>query len=250
MLQRILMLAALAATLAAAGTVAHARTGQSAAAPEGLAGVKLLTCDRDAHDASFQGRMWRVRGAERMSMRFTLFERLPGAAFKPVSAEGLGRWRRSKPLKAGFVHRQVVRGLADAAAYRASVQFRWYTEEGDTVRRERHRSRICDQSRPLPNLRARIIGAEPAGATLLRYSIRVVNRGRVPADAVVRLSVDGAVAGTRTVPAVLPGEPRVIVLQGPRCQRQVEAFADPADTLEESDEQDNGHTVPCATLAP
>jgi hypothetical protein len=250
MLLRTFTLVALAALPVSAGAAADARTGQSAVA-EGMAGVKLLTCNRDAHDAAFQGRMWRVRGAERMSMRFTLFERLPGAQFKPVSAKGLGRWRRSKPHKAGFAHRQVVRGLVDDAAYRASVQFRWYTEEGDTVRRERHRSRICDQSRPLPNLRARVIGAQPtAEAGTLRYSVRVVNRGRVPADTTVRLAVDGAVAGTRTVQAVLPGEPRVIVIQGPRCQRQVEAVADPADVLEESDERDNGHTVPCADLVP
>jgi hypothetical protein len=250
MLRRTLTFVALMAIPVAAGAVAHARTEQSAAV-EGMAGVRLLTCDRDAHNAAFQGRMRRVRGAERMSMRFTLFERMPGAQFRPVAAEGLDRWRRAKPFKAAFAYRQGVRGLVANAAYRTSVQFRWYTEEGQTVRRERHRSRVCDQNTPLPNLRARVIGAEPtADAGVLRYSVRVVNRGRAPADAEVRLSVDGTEAAIRTIPAVLPGQPRVIVLQGPRCQRQVEAFADPADVIEESDERDNGHTVPCAALAP
>jgi hypothetical protein len=248
MLRKTLTLVVLAAIPVAAGAVAHARTGQSAAV-EGMAGVKLLTCDRDAHGAAFEGRMRRVRGAERMSMRFTLLERMPGAQFRPVTADGLGRWRKSKPFKAVFAYRQGVRGLVENAAYRTWVQFRWYTEEGDTVRRERHRSRICDQSTPLPNLRARVIGAEPAPeAGQLRYSVRVVNRGRAPADAEVRLTVDGAEAAIRNVPAVLPGQPRVIVLQGPRCQRQVKALADPADIIEESDERDNGHTVPCAPL--
>jgi hypothetical protein len=216
-----------------------------------MAAVRLLACDREAHDAAFQGRMRRVRGAQRMSMRFTLFERMPGARFRPVHTEGLGRWRRSKSGKAGFAYRQVVRGLAEQAAYRTSVQFRWYTEAGRTVRRERHGSRICDQTRPLPNLRARVIGAQPAAeAGAARYSVRVVNRGRVPADAAVRLSVDGNETGIRIVQALPPGEPRVIVFRGPRCQRQVEAFADPGDVLEESDERDNGRAVACSALLP
>ena len=251
MLIRTLILVVVAAVLATAvAATAPARTGQAPADP--LTAVKLLSCDRDLHQAAFHGRMKRVRGAARMGLRFKLLERMPGGEFKPVQAEGLGRWRKSKPNKAVFAYRQVVRNLAEDAAYRSVVEFRWYDGDGGTLRGERRRSRICDQAVPLSNLRARVIGAEAADVPeMLRYSVRVTNRGRIPADNVnVRLSVDGNDAGTRSIPTVAPGDPKVIVFRAPRCQRTVEAMADPAALIDEADEADNGHLVPCAGLVP
>jgi hypothetical protein len=250
MLRRTLTLAAIAATLATAAATAQVRPGQ-AAAGEPLSAVKLLSCNRDAHDAAFHGRMRRVGGAIRMGMRFTLLERMPGGQFEPVAAEGLGRWRKSKPLKTVFAYRQRVRGLVESASYRSVVQFRWYDDEGKTLRQERRRSSICDQATPLPNLRARVIGAEPGNvAGVMRYSVRVVNRGQVPAsDVAVRLAVDGREAEVKTIPTLVPGDPKVLALRGPRCHRSVEVASDPADRIAEVDEGDNGHVLPCADLA-
>ena len=238
--------------LAAPVVVLAAVAASSAFGAPQRTAVRVAQCDRVDHSAVFQGRMRRIPGTHRMAMRFALLERLPGQAYQRVDAPGLARWRHSRHGKALFSYRQRVRGLMENGAYRALLAFRWYDARGKLVREERRRSGACDQVGPRPNLRARIVGAEPgATAGVTRYSVRVANRGALPAAAVdVRLSVDGAEAGTAAVPALTPGSSTVVTIRGPRCQRTVDAVADPADAIEESDEADNVHSVSCSELGP
>ena len=237
---------ALVATVVVLAAVA---AGSALGAPQRSA-VRVVQCDRVDHSAAFQGRMKRMPGAGRMAMRFSLLERIPGKDFERVDAPGLGRWHSSRRGKAVFSYRQGVKGLTETGAYRTLVAFRWFDRRGKLLREERRRSSICDQLGPRPNLRARVLGSQPgANPGVWHYSIRVANRGRLPASAIgVRLSVDGNAAGTATVPSLVPGESRVVTVRGPQCRRGVDAVVDPADAIEESNEADNAHSVSCAEL--
>jgi CARDB len=239
---------ALAATVVLLAAVA---AGSAVGAPQ-RATVRLVECDRIDHSAAFRGRMRQMAGARRMAMRFTLLERIPGKDFARVDAAGLGRWHHSRPGKAVFSYRQGVKGLVKDGAYRALLAFRWYDRRGKLIREERRRSPVCDQVGPRPNLRARVIGSGPgASPGVTRYSVRVGNAGRLAASAIdVRLAVDGAGAGSATIPTLAPGASTVVTLRGPDCKRAVDAVVDPADAIEESNEADNAHSVSCAELAP
>ena len=238
--------------LALAATVlllAAVSASSALAAPQRTA-VRVVECDRIDHSAVFQGRMQRMPGARRLAMRFALLERVPGKDFTRVDAAGLGRWHSSRPGKAVFSYRQGVKGLVKDGAYRALLAFRWYDRRGKLIREERRRSPVCDQVGPRPNLRARVIGSRPgANPGVTRYSVRVGNPGRLAASAIdVRLAVDGAGAGSATIPALAPGASTVVTLRGPDCKGAVTAVVDSADAVEESNEADNTHSVSCAEL--
>ena len=193
------MLARLALVTAALVAAFPAGAGGVAAPP---ATVKVLECSREAHAATFHGRMVRIEATQRMSMRFTLEEK-HGIAFEAIAAPGLGRWRSSKPGVGAFGYRQTVRGLQQGATYRMKVDYRWKDANGKVIERARRRSRACRQFEQLPNLTARLVGAEDTDVRgVLRYAVRVANNGIARATGVaVRLTVDGGVVDTVTVRA-------------------------------------------------
>lgn len=217
--------------------------GPAAPAP---AKVRVVECERGAsaeqRQAVFRGAMRTIEGSERMGMRFTLLERIGGRRFDAVAAPGLEVWRKSRPGVRRFVHRQRVVALAAGARYRMVVDFRWYGSDGEVVRRARRRSSTCRQPGRLPNLRVVRIAGRPADGArgTERYSIRVVNSGRAAADAVdVSLSVDGAEIDTAQVGRLAPGEASRAFVNGPSCNRSLEARVDPDDIVAESSERDN-----------
>lgn len=225
----------------------------SAAGASKVASVKVSSCSRIDHSGSFYGRMSRQPGAEKMAMRFTLLVRGPAdAKYAPVEAPGLRRWRRSKPRVRAFGYRQRVRGLADGSLYRMQVDYRWYDEDGEVVRKARRRSRACSQTGPLPNLRARIVEALPTAVEgVSRYRVRVANRGSAAADGVdVRLSVDGADVNTRTIDTLAPGAFTFLTFRGPACVAGAQAVVDPSNAVRETAEGDNAQSRTCEQLAP
>jgi hypothetical protein len=247
--------AVLAACLAGGSLVpAHATptnpAGLETASP--LAWVKVSSCSRFDHTAAFYARVHRLAGTDRMAMRFTLLERSADEDYGPVRAPGLGRWRKSKPGVRAFGYRQRVRGLADGSLYRMQVDFRWYDADGELLRRSRRRSRVCSQAGPLPNLRAKVVGAARTqidGVT--RYQVRVANRGRAAADQVgVRFAVDGSAVDTQTVERLEPGAVAFLSFRGPDCESGVEATVDPDGTVLETIEDDNVQSLSCAELPP
>jgi hypothetical protein len=235
---------------ALASVIAPAR-GAAAEAPAAHVPVKvkLVECSLAEHAAAFRSRMNRLPGSERMGMRFTLQERT-GAGFEAVEAPGLDRWRRSKAGVGAFSYRQGVRNLALNAAYRMRVDFRWWSASGRAVRRARRLSPVCRQYAALPNLRARVLGAAGTKvAGVVRYAVRLRNAGSAAAtEAALRLTVDGNVVDTRTVPALAPGEQRTLTFRGPDCGQSVEARADPDALIVETSEVDNAQLVACADL--
>jgi hypothetical protein len=211
--------------------------------------LKLVECSLAEHSSAFRGRMNRLPGSARMGMRFTLLERT-GAGFEAVEAPGLERWRRSKAGVGTFSYRQGVRNLALNAAYRMRVDFRWWSASGRVVRRAGRLSPVCRQYAALPNLRARVLGAAGTKvAGVVRYALQLTNAGSAAAtEAAVRLTVDGNVVDTRTLPALAPGEQRTLTFRGPDCAQSVGARADPDALIVETSEVDNAQQVACADL--
>ena len=246
--------AALIGALAAVpGAFALRAAGDAAVRP--LALVRVAECSRgpaaiDRH-ATFRATMRRVAGAERMSMRIALQERVGDGAFRTVKAPGLGTWRSSLPGVRRFSHRQRVLALAEGSSYRAMVGFRWYDPDGELVRRARRRSRPCGQPGVLANLAVLRIGGGLPPATAPRayaYTVRVVNRGRASAHRFgVRLAVDGGIVDTQSVAPLAPAEARELSFTGPACERSLTARADPEDVVREASERDNVLAAPCPT---
>jgi hypothetical protein len=229
---------------------AGADTPAERAAPA-PAEVRVTVCKRGPTVAErrveFRGAMKRVPATARMWMRFTLQERAPEGRFTTVRAPGLGVWRKSRDGVAGFAYRQRVVDLAQGSHYRAIVHYRWYSADGERLRRARRVSSSCRQG-PLPNLRVEgIDGARVQGSPgTVRYVVRVANTGRATATGVaVSLAVDGGVIDTPEVGPIAPGAVRRAVVNGPPCQSSLEAVADPAGVVRESFESDNVTAAAC-----
>jgi CARDB len=223
----------------------------SAAGASKLAAVKVSSCSRLDHTGSFYGRMSRLPHAERMAMRFTLLVRGPDETrYTSVKAPGLRRWHRSKLKVRAFGYRQRVRGLADGSLYRVQVDYRWYDEDGEVMRRARRRSRTCNQAGPLPNLSIRIVEGAPTPVEgVWRYRVRVTNRGNAVAEDVgVRLSVDGSDVDTRTIDTLEPGAVKYRSFRGPACLIDVMAVVDPDNAMRETAEGDNAQSLTCEEL--
>jgi hypothetical protein len=184
-----------------------------------------------------------------MAMRFTLLERTGLDGFRRVGAKGL-KWRRSRRGVRVFGHRQAVRNLAHGAVYRARVDFRWYSEEGELLARARRRSATCPDGKALPNLRVRLLHVRHTQAPATeRYGVRVSNVGRATADdSLVALSVDGVAAGTASVGTLHAGASRYLTLRGPECSKWAQAQVDPGARIAETDDQDNTHQLACRDL--
>ena len=241
MLRRLLIAPVLAAALVGGAS--------TAAADDPTAGVKVKSCSIEDASALFVARMHQVSGSDEMWLRFRLLEK-GDTGFHTLKAPGLGRWRKSKPSVGTFAYRQAVRGLEAGSLYRAAVDFRWYGPGGDVIQTAKRRSPVCRQFDVLPDLTATPVGSKSLRQEgVVRYRVLVTNEGIAAATGVpVRLTVDGGVVDTVTVPALMPAERRVIAIQGPACTRSVKAEADPDGVIVESSEADNAHEVGCANL--
>jgi hypothetical protein len=213
------------------------------------ASVKLVECSPDAGAAAFYARMRSVEQGDRMSMRFTLYERHLDH-FEALRTPALSRWHRAKPGVGAFGYRQEVRGLVPGRTYRLHAAFRWHSADGKLLERTQRRSPPCRQFDSRPNLTSTLVGAEQTKVPgVVRYLLRVSNSGVASAEDVdLRLSVDGAIVDTVTVELLEPGEPREVAVRGPECTSSVEAMVDPEGVIEESSDSDNGHLVACAEL--
>ncbi len=212
--------------------------------------VRVVECQKGTtvaeRRATFRGAMRRVRGTERMWMKFLLQERVGGLRFRTVKAPGLGVWRKSRAGVRRFAVRQRVLALGEGAAYRVTVQYRWYDEDGELVRRARGRSRPCTQPGTLPNLRVARIFPRTSPDGTVQYLVDVVNRGRVVSTpTTLALTVDGDLIDTPFVGPLAPREARRVVVTGPGCSVSVAAKADPADSVRESNEADNTRVLAC-----
>jgi hypothetical protein len=235
---------------AAVTTAALVATASAAGADRPPAGVSLVGCSFEEHSAAIYARMKAVEGTGRMALRFTLLERTGVEGYRPVKAPGLARWRWSKPGVQALRYRQGVRNLEENATYRARVDFRWYSADGEEIERARRRSSACRQFLTLPNLATEVTRvARTKVPGVMRYETLVSNTGGASVASVpVRLTVDGDAIDTVTL-SLGPREARSLVIRGPECRQLVRAEADPEKTIAETSEDDNADELTCANLA-
>ena len=243
MLRRLLTAAIVTAAAVAAVAAPAAGDGKPPAS------VKVASCSLDDRSALFIARMRQISGSDRMWLRFRLFEKRD-SGLHPLKAPGLGKWRKSKPGVGGFAYKQAVKGLEAGSLYKAQVDFRWYDDKGNLLQTARRRSAACRQFDVLPNLAATPVAVKSLRQQgVVRYRILVTNEGIAPAtDVPVRLTVDGDVIDTVTVPEVAPAERLVVGIQGPKCTSSVKAEVDPDGVIVESSESDNSREVACSAL--
>ncbi len=227
--------------LVAAALMAAASLGAVPHVARSKATVRVKSCSLVEKTAVFYGRMRKRRGTRRMRMRFGLLERAAGSHhFKRVHAPALAHWRKSAEGVRAYGYSQEVRGLNDGSTYRMRVRYRWYDKNNKLQRRARRTSRACRMFVPLPNLRLRLVDTLPLGGGVWRYRVRVSNSGQLGAGEVaVRLSVDGEAQGTKTIPALEPGESLRLAFNGSACKTRYAFNVDPDGTVPESNESDN-----------
>jgi hypothetical protein len=146
--------AAAGASSPAVGAQAPAVLGSAAAAGQGATAANssatLEQCVTSAvpaeRSATFIGEMTAISGAGRMSIRIELQERTPGeAAFRTVSAPGLGVWRGASSGVKVYRYIKQVTDLAAPAVYRAAVRFRWLNARGRLIRSVERHTAACVQ---------------------------------------------------------------------------------------------------------
>jgi hypothetical protein len=214
-----------------------------------LATVRVAECVRSdalGRSALFSGRMRKLRGTDRMWMRFSLQSRVGHGKYHKVDAPALSHWRKSRPGVRRFTYRQRVKALQEGAVYRVAMRYRWYDSDGNRLKSAKRRSRGCDQRPDLPNLRPIGVAATKLATDDFRYTVRVANYGKAGASAVpVQLSIDSHPALPLTVGAIPAGNVVAVRFRGPRCKTQVEAKVDASNGIEESRESDNRRGASC-----
>jgi CARDB len=244
-MQRVLLTIVLA--LAAAGAIAPA----AEALPPGGARAVLVTCDRIAHEAAFDGRMAAGEETSRMQMRFALQDRVGHAhRFKRVRIPGFGAWQTSEAGRSRYVYTKRIEGLVGPASYRVVVRFRWLDADGDVLRTARAVSRPCWQPDARPDLSVDGIEVRPTPRPdRLRYAVTVLNSGRTAAGE-SRLALDlgdGGMPLSAVVDELAAGESRTVVVPGRPCTpgAVLTATADAGDAVDEHDEDDDTLAVIC-----
>ncbi|MGH2967915.1 MAG: CARDB domain-containing protein, partial [Solirubrobacteraceae bacterium] len=198
----------------------------------------------------FEGQMRRLRGAERMQMRFTLQARTPERdRWSSVNAAGFGTWVSSAPGTSRYVYTKRVEGLLAPASYRVLLRFRWLDAGGEVVERARAYSRTCRQPDPRANLVVGSIGVQPAvDPARRRYVVFVRNSGRTDSEPFsLAVSVDGEPLPPAPVFALAPGEGTLVTVEGPACVpgAPIDAEADAGEVVDERTEADNRLTQAC-----
>jgi hypothetical protein len=186
-------------------------------------------------------------GTVRMAIRFDLFERVPGAAWKRIAAPEFGRWERSQPLRAGFVWTKRVERLRDGAEYRSSVRFRWYAARGRLQSETRRTTPVCRQPDRRADLAVESVAIAPAAdGRSARYAVTVVNTGQTAAGP-FDVGLSAASDAVRSVPGLEAGERTTVEVTGAPCTGTdaVTATADVRDAVDESDERDNAFRRLC-----
>jgi hypothetical protein len=208
----------------------------------GLGKALLVSCDRDARAAMFQGQMSALRKT-RMQLRFTLQVSTPEAPrFRKVAADGFSTWI-SAPAVRKYTYDKTVEGLLVPASYRMVIDFRWRDARGRTVRSERSLSPVCRQPDLRPDLVLRNVRHDRDG-----YVAVVLNRGKQPAGAFdVEFLRNGKPIGRTRVVEVLPGASVDVFLPGPQCGEGEELLAvvDPLSEDDEFNEENDSLRVAC-----
>jgi hypothetical protein len=212
------------------------------AASSGYGKALLASCDREAHEAMFQGQVSAFRKGK-MQMRFTLQVATPEAPrFRRVVADGFGDWITA-PAVRKYTYDKTVEGLLVPASYRMVVDFRWRDSRGRTLRAERSISPVCRQPDLRPDLVLRNVRPDRDG-----YVAVVVNRGKHAAGPFdVDFLRNGKAIGSTRVLGVAPGASVDVFLPGSPCGEGEDLLAvvDPRSEVDETNEFNDDYKVAC-----
>lgn len=230
----------------------------SAGKPRGkqAARVSLLSCrssvDTGGRRVTFGARMRSTNGADKLELRFGLFQRLPGEKrWTNITDAQIGKPHRAKNVF--LLRRQLtVTKLLAPASYRVVVRYRW--QHGDrVVGRARRTSRACNQRVARPDLVARSLVVTPlpddgSGQPKARYELTVANTGKGNADGFeVDFSLAGKTLISITVPKLGPGASITLSQMAQACTsgKRLTARVDPDDLIPERHEDNNTAKATC-----
>lgn len=207
--------------------------------------LKVRSCEvgstAKARQATFYARMQAVKGSHQLSMRFTLLDRAGDGPPAVVDNPALAQWRKAQPGKKSFGYAQSIAGLAVGGVYAVEVQFRWVDARGRLIRSVKRTSGSCRQQGDLPNFAITRVAARAGdsyGTEL--YSVDLTNTSGTDARQVgVDIFIDGAGTDTHSIDLLEAGKTVTVRFTGPVCQRGLKAVADPLDSLNETNEDDN-----------
>jgi CARDB len=218
-------------------------TGAAEARQSTYARALLLACDKDLHEATFEGQVTQVRKGLKMQLRFTLQASTPDAPkYRKVAADGFGVWITAPASVRKYSYDKTVQALLVPASYRVVVDFRWRSG-AKTVRTDRAFSPVCRQPDLRPDLVLRDVRADRDG-----YVAVVFNRGKQAAGGFdVDFQRNGTSIGSSRVTGVAPGQVVNVFLPGPRCGQgaQLTAVVDPRSEVDEADEDNDTLQVAC-----
>jgi hypothetical protein len=231
--------------------LALALAAPAAARAESHAGVHVTKCKTGSRakdrSATYKAWMSSVSGSERMAMRFKLMVHEPGKdGAQSVAISKLATWHKSHSGVARYVYSQTVKKLKRGSSYRMRVKFRWYDADGKVIKRATRESSACVQDGARPNLMVSSVSVlpGPAPGTAI-YAVSVENTGHGVAEVFsVAMFVDGALADSRTIDRLAPGESATVYLNGPTCSR-FRAVADREQVVAETNEDDNALASRC-----
>jgi CARDB len=210
--------------------------------------VKVVNCvpalDPVARSATFEARLRASRGSDRMQVRFTLQVRDDGTAmrWRKVVAPGFEQWLTSAAGVRKYSYSRTIQNLTAPASYRTIVRFRWLDEDGLVLRSTRATSSACRQPDMRPDLEpVRVETAPGPDADTRTYRVTVRNGGRTAAGA-FDVALGDAV---QRVTALAAGAQQVVTFTGPPCTADTRLTVDPADAVDERDEDDNVLVAPC-----
>jgi hypothetical protein len=209
-----------------------------------FAKAALVSCDREAREAVFEGRVLTVKRAAKMQLRFTLQAQTPDdTRWRKIDAEGFGTWITVPPAFAKYTYAKTVQDLLAPASYRAVVDFRWRDRRGKSIRTEKAISPVCKQPDARPDLLVRSVRFADG-----QYVAVVFNRGREAAGpfAVDFLS-DDTPLGTVEIVGLASQTPVTVMLPGAPCAplTAIQAVADPRSQVDEADEENDSLSVLC-----
>src|SRR3954462_8244042 len=120
-------------------------------------------------------------------------------------------------------------------------RFPYLYKHGKGIRSVKRTSKSCRQQGSLPNLSVTRLSARAGEASDTElYSVDVTNTGRGDAQKVgVNLFVDGTAADSVSVDQVKAGETVTVRFTARSCKQGLRAEVDPADKINETNEDDN-----------
>ena len=220
-----------------------------------VACVKAL--DPVGRSVSVTATMRPLKGTQKLSVDVRLLDRAAGVrTWTPVTGPGLGQWLSpTDPPTLGqrpgdvWNIRHPVADLTAPAAYRFSVEFRWFGIGGKVLGGETLTSTTCQQPELRPDLVVGTVAVTPAPRRNRRiYATTISNTGATAATGVlVELNVGGTIVD-RTIKRLARHASQDVRFNAPACNAAVPASVtvDPDDRIDVSSRAQAVAQVDCA----